>query len=59
MSIDRGMDKEDVYRYLSIDSGVSQSYKKTESFSFLFFGISGWDIDLDYCDVEWFALKMK
>ena len=24
-----------------------------------FFGISGWDIDLDYYDVEWFALKMK
>ena len=22
-----------------------------------FFGISGWGIDLDYCDVEWFALK--
>ena len=24
-----------------------------------FFGISGWDIDLDYCDVEWFALEMN
>ena len=24
-----------------------------------FFGISGWDIDLDYCDVEWFALKIN
>ena len=23
-----------------------------------FCGISGWDIDLDYCDVEWFALEM-
>ena len=45
--------------YLSIDSGVSQSYKKTESFSFIFFCISGWDIDLDYCDVEWFALEMN
>ena len=22
-----------------------------------FFNISGWGIDLDYCDVEWFALK--
>ena len=22
-----------------------------------FFGISGWDIDLDYCDFEWFALE--
>ena len=21
------------------------------------FNISGWDIDLDYCDIEWFALE--
>ena len=28
-----------------------------ESFSFSFFGISGWGIDLDYCDIEWFALE--
>ena len=20
------------------------------------FGVSGWGIDLDYCDIEWFAL---
>ena len=26
-------------------------------FSFSFFGISGWGIDLDYCDIEWFALE--
>ena len=24
-----------------------------------FFGSSGWYIDLDYCDIEWFALEMK
>ena len=24
---------------------------------FSFFGISGWGIDLDYCDIEWFALE--
>ena len=24
---------------------------------FCFFGISGWGIDLDYCDIEWFALE--
>ena len=23
-----------------------------------FFGISGWGVDLDYCDIEWFALEM-
>ena len=27
-------------------------------FWFTFFGISGWGIDLDYYDVEWFALEM-
>jgi len=26
---------------------------------FSFFGISGWGIDLDYCDIEWFALEMN
>ena len=25
----------------------------------LFFSVTGWGIDLDYCDIEWFALKMK
>ena len=28
-----------------------------EPFNFSFFGISGWGIDLDYCDIEWFALE--
>ena len=27
--------------------------------NFSFFGITGWGIDLDYCDVEWFALEMN
>ena len=22
-------------------------------------GLGGWDIDLDYCDIEWFALEMN
>ena len=26
-------------------------------FNFNFFGISGWNTDLDYNDVEWFALE--
>ena len=29
----------------------------TEPVNFSFFGISGWGIDLHYCDVEWFALE--
>ena len=36
-----------------------QSYKKTKSFSFILFGISSWGIDLDYSDIEWFALEMN
>ena len=28
-------------------------------FNFSFLGISGWGIDLDYYDVEWFALEMN
>ena len=27
-----------------------------EPFKFSFFGISGWGTDLDYCDIQWFAL---
>ena len=28
-----------------------------ESFNFSFFSITHWGIDLDYCDIEWFALE--
>ena len=27
-----------------------------EPFNFSFFSVTGWGIDLDYCDIEWFAL---
>ena len=26
---------------------------------FSFFSITGWGIDLDYCDIEWFALELN
>ena len=26
---------------------------------FSFFGISGWGIDLNYCNIEWFASEMN
>ena len=29
----------------------------TEPFNFSFFSITGQGIDLDYCDIEWFALE--
>ena len=28
-----------------------------ELFNFSFFSIIGWGMDLDYCDIEWFALQ--
>ena len=30
-----------------------------ETFKFSFFSITGWGIDLDYCDIEWFAMEMN
>ena len=30
-----------------------------ELFNFGFFSITGQGIDLDYCDIEWFALEMS
>ena len=30
-----------------------------EPFNFSFFSITGWGIDLDYCDTEWIALEMN
>ena len=29
----------------------------TEPFNFSFFSVTGWGIDLDNCDIEWFALE--
>ena len=28
-----------------------------EPFNFSFFSVTGWGIDLDYCDIEWSALE--
>ena len=32
-------------------------YVFIEPFNFRFFSVTGWGIDLDYCDIEWFALE--
>ena len=34
-------------------------YVFIELFNFIFFGTSGWGIESDYCDIEWFALEMN
>ena len=34
-------------------------YVFIEPFNFRFFSITCWAIDLDYCDIEWFALEIN
>ena len=41
-------------------SGVLKGHVSfIELLNFSFFSISGWDIDLDYCGIEWFAFEMN
>ena len=46
--------KEHLFLVLVLEGGIG-----IEPFNFSFFGIIGWDIDLNYCDIEWFALETK
>ena len=39
--------------------GVSSKRSCRSSFNFSFFSVTGWGIDLDNCDIEWFALEMN
>ena len=43
--------------FWGVSSRVLQVF--TESFNFSFFSITGWGIDLDYCDIKWFGLEMN
>ena len=43
--------------FLIVLDGVVDLHRTADHF--IFFGISGWGIDLDYCDVDWFALDMN
>ena len=36
--------------------GLHRTYKELK-FDFSFFSVTGWGIDLDYCDIKWFALE--
>src|SRR5574337_1236683 len=43
-----------------LDVGSRSSCRSIiELFNFSFFGITGQCIDLNYCDIEWFALEMN
>ena len=37
--------------------GLHRTYKELK-FDFSFFSVTGQGIDLDYCDIEWFAVEM-
>ena len=41
------------------EKGVSLGVSCRTNFNFSLFSITGWFIDLDYCDIEWFALEMN
>ena len=34
-----------------------RSYRSSYRFNFSFFSVTGWGLDLDYCDIGWFALE--
>ena len=38
---------------------VLEGLVSLQPFNFNFFSIPGWGIDLDYSDIEWFALEMN
>ena len=38
-------------------SVLGVSSRRIEPFNFSFFSITGWGIDLDYRDIEWFAFE--
>ena len=41
--------------FLDVSSKFLQVF--IDPFNFSFFSITGWGIDLGYCDIEWFALE--
>ena len=43
--------------FLCVSSRSLVDFKKP--FNFSFFNIADWGIDMDYCDIEWFALEMS
>ena len=43
--------------FLAVSSRRSCDF--IEPLNFHFISIIGWDTDLDYCDIEWFALEMN
>ena len=49
--------KNTFFLVLVLEDVVGFHVNVVERVKFSFFGISGWGIDLNYCDTEWFALE--
>ena len=49
-------DENDIFFFGVVLEGLVDHHRP---FNFSFFGISGWGIDLVYCDIECFALEMN
>ena len=49
--------KKTSFLVLVLEDVVSFQVDVVEPVKFSFFSVSGWGIDLNYCDIEWFALE--
>ena len=47
--------EKDIFFLVLVLEGLVEQF--IEPFSFSFFSITGWGIDLDNCDIEWFSLE--
>ena len=48
-----------LYNEKAILGGMLVLEGPVESFNFSFLSFTGWGIDVDYRDIEWFALEMN
>ena len=50
-------DEKNIFFWVSVLEDLVSLHR--QPFGFSFFRVSGWGIDLNYCDIEWFALEMN
>ena len=48
-------DEKNIFFWVSVLEDLVSLHR--QPFGFSFFRVSGWGIDLNYCDIEWFALE--
>ena len=51
-------DEKDIFFFFGVSSRMSYRSSQNHSTS-ASLGLGGWGIDLDYCNIEWFALEMN